>query len=150
MNVSRIFPSQLKCAFEILERPILKHTWSLYERASTIFARRLPSNSRIAYCKIDVGRAISKITRCGAAADVERGHGIAPSMPLQGWITNPASCEWRYHGAFGAFDASGRFVPRCLSVQNSQVTAFDIPYCGTLLLTNRYNLLSCYLHLPLL
>lgn len=92
--------------------------------------RRFHSNSRITCSKIDVGRVISKIARCGAEADT-KGDRITPSMPLEGWITNPTSCEWRYHGAFGAFDASGRFcLGVCLSrTAKSLHSIFHIAEC---------------------
>lgn len=60
-----------------------KHTLSLLDQIPAIFSRRLPSNPRITCSKIDVGRAISKITRCGVQADA-KGAELPPSMPLEG------------------------------------------------------------------
>lgn len=40
------------------------------------------------------------------------------------------SCEWRYHAAFGAFDASGGRTTG-MSGRDSRVSAFDIPYCAS-------------------
>lgn len=45
-------------------------------------------------------------------------------------ITDPTSCEWRYHAAFGAFDASGGRTTG-MSGRDSRVSAFDIPYCAS-------------------
>lgn len=55
---------------------------SRLNKFEAILLRRFHSNSRITRSKIDVGRVISKIARCGAEADT-KGDRITPSMPLE-------------------------------------------------------------------
>lgn len=56
------------------------------------------------------GRPISKITRGGRAGVVTILFPRRLPLSRRCRITDPTSCEWRYHAAFGAFDASGGFM----------------------------------------